>query len=362
MKDYYKILGIFKDVLSEEIKKAFFRLAQRYHPDKERNPEKFKEINEAYQILGDKEKRAQYDRFGTVFEEAPFGARRGETPFSEGFDFFSFGKDFDTSVFEEIFEDFFGAAPFARERTSKRKRGRDIFVDIKISLEETFTGVKKEISLEKFTTCSRCKGNGTEPGTRLKTCPSCRGAGKVKEIHQTFLGTFTRANVCPQCQGFGRIPEKNCSKCHGEGRIKEEKKSVVSIPAGISDKERILIAGEGEAGEKGQNSGNLYVRVYVMEHPYFVRRGDDIYFNFDVNFSQATLGDKIDIPTLAGKVGLQIPSGTQAGKLLRLKGMGIPHLNRRGKGDMYVKINVRTPQKLTKKQKELIKRLKEEGI
>jgi len=364
MKDYYKILGISKNASSEEIKRAFFRLAQKYHPDKGGDPEKFKEINEAYQVLSDKEKKAQYDRFGTVFEGAPFGGGAKETPFSEGFDFssFGFGSNFDTSVFEEIFEDFFGTSPFARERGPRKKKGQDIFIDITITLEEAFTGVKREIVLEKFNICPKCKGSGTEPGTKLKTCPSCRGAGRVKAVHQTFLGTFTRTNICPQCQGFGKIPEKNCTRCNGQGRTREEKKISISIPSGISDRERILVEGEGEAGARGQSSGNLYVRVHLAEHPYFLRRGDDIYFNIDVNFSQAALGDKVDIPTLAGKVELQIPSGTQAGKLLKLRGMGMPHLNRRGKGDMYVKINVKTPARLTKEQKELIRKLREEGL
>jgi len=361
-KDYYKILGVSRDASKDEIKRAFFRLAQKYHPDKGGDSEKFKEINEAYQVLGDQEKRTQYDKFGRVFEGAPFGADRRETPFAEGFDFSSFGRGFDTSAFEEIFEDFFGAAPFTREERGRRTRGRDILVDIKISLEEAFTGIKQEISLEKFIICPKCKGNGAEPGSRLKNCPSCRGTGRVKEIRQTFLGTFTKTNICPQCQGTGKIPEKNCSKCRGEGRIKQEKKIVVSVPPGISDKEKFFIPREGEAGGRGIKPGDLYIRVHVREHPYFVRRGDDVYINFDVNFSQAVLGDKVDIPTLAGQVELQIPSGTQTGKLLKLKGMGMPHLHRRGKGDMYVKINVRTPKRLTKKQKELIKKLKEEGV
>jgi len=355
MKDYYKILGISRGASPDEIKRAFFRLAQKHHPDKGGDSKKFKEINEAYQVLSDKEKRTQYDRFGRVFEEAPFSAGR------EGFDFSSFGKGFDTSIFEDIFEDFFGATPFTR-RKETRERGRDIVVDFEITLKEAFTGTKKEISLEKFVVCPRCKGNGAEPGAKIQSCPSCRGTGQVKEVHQTFLGTFTRANLCPQCQGTGKIPEKNCSKCRGSGRAKKEEKTIVSIPPGISDKERILISGEGEAGRKGAKPGDLFARIHIKEHPYFIRRGDDMYLDLDVNFSQAALGDKVDIPTLAGQVELQIPSGTQAGKLLRLKGMGMTHLHKRGKGDMYIKINVRTPRRLTREQKELIQKLREEGI
>jgi molecular chaperone DnaJ len=365
MKDYYKILGVSRNASGEEIKKAFYRLAHKYHPDKGGDSKKFKEINEAYQVLSNQEKRAQYDRFGTTFEGgAPFGAGGQGGPFGEGFDFSKFQEGFegfDTSSFGDIFEDFFGASPFRGARTKKAK-AQDIIVDVKITLQEVFSGTKKEISLRKFITCDRCQGTGAEPGTKIGTCPFCRGEGRVKEIRQTFLGSFTRTTVCPQCRGEGRFPEKKCTKCQGEGRIKDIKKMSFSIPAGVSDGEAIKISGEGDAGGRGRNSGDLFIRVHIEDHLYFKRRGDDIYFDLEVNFSQAALGDKVDIPTLAGKVELKIPSGTQAGKLLRLKEMGIPHFYGRGKGDMYVRINVKTPRKLTRKQKELIERLKEEGI
>lgn len=362
MKDYYKILGVSRNASQDEVKKAFFKLAQKHHPDKGGDSNKFKEINEAYQILGDKEKRSQYDRFGTAFEGSPFGAGGQGSPFSGGFDSSSFGKGFDSTVFEDIFEDFFGSSPFTKQKRRRTQKGRDMLLDIEITLEEAFTGAQREVSLERFIVCPKCKGQGGEPGTKIKDCPSCRGAGQVKEVHRTFLGTFTRTNICPQCQGTGKIPEKNCSQCRGKGRAKQEQKITVSIPSGISNKEEILISGKGEAGERGTSPGDLYVRTHVRDHPHFIRRGDDIYFSLDVNFSQATLGDKVDIPTLAGEIELQIPSGTQAGKLLRLKGMGIPHLHSRGKGGMYIKVNVKTPKKLTKKQRELIKKLQEEGI
>lgn len=364
MKDYYKILGVSRDASDDEIKRAFFRLAQKYHPDKGGSPEKFKEINEAYQILSDKEKKSQYDRFGQVFEGVPFEtwAESQGSPFSRDFDFSFFGGDFDSSLFEDIFEEIFGTSPFRVWKVKRKARGKDILSSVDISLEEAFSGVKKEIFLEKYIACTSCNGNGAESGSRIIICPSCRGTGKVKEIHQTFLGSFAKRAICPQCQGEGKIPEKKCKKCNGEGRIRDKKRVVVSIPAGISNREQIKITGEGEVGARGRKPGDLYIKVYVMEHPSFKRRGDDIYFDFEVKFSQATLGDKVDIPTLAGKVELQIPPGTQAGKLLRLKGMGMSYLGERGKGDMYVKIQVETPKKLTKKQRDLIEKLKKEGI
>jgi molecular chaperone DnaJ len=286
----------------------------------------------------------------------PFGAGTQGSPFGKGF---GFGDFEDFGDIGDIFEEFFGKSPFTK---TKRRKAKDITIEIELTLEEVFSGVKKEITLHKFTVCPRCQGNGAEPGTKMETCPSCRGTGRVQQVHQTFLGSFTKTAVCPQCQGEGRFPEKKCTKCQGEGRIKDFEKISFSIPAGIQNKEVIRVEGKGEAGGRGRKSGDLLIGVYIKEHPHFKRRGDDVYFDLDVNFSQATLGDKVDVPTLAGEVELKIPAGTQAGKLLRLKGMGIPHLYGRGKGDMYVKINVKTPKKLTRTQKDLIEKLKEEGV
>lgn len=366
MKDYYKVLGISRNASQDEIKKAFYRLAHKYHPDKGGNSEKFKEINEAYQILGNKNKRDQYDKFGTSFDDSQFGAGAGAgaggqgSPFSQGFDFSSAGEGFDSSVFEDIFENFFGGSSFGRKK--QKQRGENIAVEIELSLEEVFSGAEREISIRKFVICDRCNGSGAEPGFKMKTCPSCGGTGQVKQVHQTIFGSFTKAGVCPQCQGEGKFPEKKCRKCQGEGRVKNIEKISFSVPPGMSNGETVRVPGKGEADVRKKESGDLFVRVYVREHPYFVRRGDDIYYDLEVNFSQAALGDKVDVPTLAGEVELKIPSGTQAGKLLRLKGMGIPHIRGRGKGDEYIKINVKTPKKLTREQKKIIEKLKEEGI
>ena len=358
MKDYYKILGVAKNASQDDIKKAFYKLAHKHHPDKGGNPEKFKEINEAYQTLSDKKKRGQYDKFGQSFDgSSPFGGEGNQGPFGDGgFDFRGF-EGFDTSNMEDIFETFFGG-----RKQEKRRKAEDILIDVDLTLKDVFFGIKQEINLNKFIVCDKCNGSGGEKGSKIIRCPSCGGEGKVKEVHQTFLGSFTKATICPQCKGQGKFPEKKCLKCRGEGRIKGINKVSFSIPAGVEDGETIRIREEGNYGGKGKESGNLFVRVHVREHPFFERRGDDIYFNLNVNFSIAALGGKIDVPTLAGEVELKIPQGTQAGKLLRMKGMGIPHIQRRGKGDMYVKVMVKTPQKLTKKQKELIKEIRKEGI
>lgn len=369
MKDYYKILGVSRDASQEEIKKAFYKLAHKYHPDKGGDPEKFKEINEAYQVLGNKEKRAQYDKFGTTFDNmagAGYQHSGGFSPF-EGFDFdfSSFGKergfDFDTSIFEEIFGDFFGeGSPFSSGK--KRKKEKDIIIDLYISLEEAYSGVEKVITLSKYKECDECKGSGMVLGSKEKECPSCRGSGRVKEIKNTIFGTFAKTSTCPQCNGIGSVPEEKCRKCRGEGRIWGREDLKISIPAGIEDSETIKIPGKGEKGKRGILSGDLYVRIHIEPHSRFKRRGDDIFYETTISFSEAVLGTKKDIPTLGGTVELKIPPGTQNGKLLRLRGMGMPHLNKRGNGDMYVKVNVKIPTKLTKRQKELIEKLKEEGL
>lgn len=358
MKDYYEILGIAKDASKEDIKKAFYKLAHKYHPDKGGDPEKFKEINEAYQVLSDEKKRSQYDQFGQTFD----GAAGGGSPFGQGFEGF---EGFDASSLEDLFGDLFGgASPFGFGGGSRKRRevAQDIVVDIDVSLQEVFSGTKRQVSLRKYVNCDKCSGSGIEPGSKMNTCPSCRGEGKVKEIRKTFLGSFAKTTICPQCKGEGNVPEKECTRCKGEGRIKELKKATFDVPAGISDGETLKFSGEGDAGGRGRDSGDFYVRVHIEDDPRFKRREDDIFYNLEVDFSQAALGDKMDIPTLGGKIELKIPSGTQAGKLLRLKGMGLPHYYGRGKGDMYVKVNVKTPTKLTSKQKELIEKLKKEGL
>ena len=355
MKDYYQILGVSRDASPEEIKKAYWKLAHKYHPDKKGGDEKkFKEINEAYQVLSNKQKRAQYDQFGQTFE--------GETGPGFGFKQWSWGvPDFDFGDLGDIFEEAFGFGSTRKPRD--RNRGRDIEIEIEISLEDTLKNTEKEVYITKFVKCPRCGGTGAEPGTKLRECFTCRGTGRVQQVKRTFFGTFTRYVTCPECHGEGRVPEKPCNVCKGEGRIEKREKIKISIPAGIDSGQRVRIKGEGEAGRRGGKAGDLYVRVVVKPHPIFERKGDDLYLTKTISFSQAALGDEIEVPTLEGsRILLKVPQGTDSGKVFRISGKGIPHFSGFGRGDLYVKLILKTPRRLTKKQKELLEKLKEEGI
>jgi molecular chaperone DnaJ len=372
-KDYYEILGVSRDASDEEIKKAYRRLAHKYHPDKgSGNEERFKEVNEAYQILSDREKRAQYDQFGSVFEQSGAGAGGfGGFDFSGFADAFSrgqggvkfeFGEDFSSS-FGDIFSDIFGGEVGRKKR---RERGEDVSIDVDITLEEASTGVEKEINMYLSSVCSKCKGSGAEPGSKIEVCKTCNGSGQVRKERRTILGAFASIEMCYSCQGQGSSPEKYCTKCGGDGKTKESKNIKIKIPAGISNGQTIRIAGQGEAGFRpgsGKSaSGDLYVTIHLKPHPIFKRKGDDIYYNLEVNFSQAVLGDKVEVPTLQGSVRLKIPSGIQSGKVIKLRDKGIPHLQKRGRGDMFVVIQVRIPEKLSRKQKQLLEELKKEGL
>jgi molecular chaperone DnaJ len=358
MKDYYKILGVPPNASDDEIRKAYYKLAHKYHPDKGGDEKKFKEINEAYRVLSDKEKRAQYDRYGRVFEEMPAGEETGfewfwGRPDEEfGFDFGDLG---------EMVEEIFGFRTQRRKRDIKR--GRDIKIDLEISLEETLKGTKKKIVLEKMVVCPRCQGTGGEPGTKISECFSCRGSGEVQQIKKTFFGSFTRTTICPECGGEGYRPEKPCNVCGGEGRIKGEEEIEIFIPPGVDNNQIIKILGKGDAGRRKGKAGDLYVRIFVKEHPIFERKGDDLYISIPISFSQAALGDEIEVPTIEGKkILLKVPAGTESGKILRISGKGIPHFSGQGRGNLYVKLIVKTPKKLTKKQRELLEKLKEEGL
>ncbi len=348
MKDYYKTLGVSENASQEEIKKAFHRLAHKHHPHKGGDEKKFKEINEAYQILSDKNKRAQYDQFGSVPEGQGFNWQ----DFSSGFDDFDFG---------DIFGDIFG---FGRKSQKKDfKRGKDIRIDLEIPLKDTLKETKKTISLKKFETCSRCQGKGAEPGTSVKECFSCRGTGRVQQVRRTFLGSITQWSVCPECQGEGYIPEKPCNVCGGEGRVKKEEEIEIVIPAGVDTDQILRIEGKGNAGRKGGETGDLYIRIFVKQDTHFMREGDDLHTAAEISFSQAALGDKIEITTLEGKkIELKVPSGTQSGKILKISNKGVPHFSGYGRGNLYVVLKVKTPQKLTKEQKKLLKDLKDKGL
>ena len=361
MKDYYQILGVSRDATAEDIKKAYYKLAHKYHPDKGGDEKKFKEINEAYQVLSNTEKRTQYDKFGRVFEGAS-GA--GAEP---GFDFqWAWGRpdidfEFDFGDLGEMVDEMFG---FSTPRKRKDlKRGKDIEIEMEISLQDSLKTKEREITILKYVTCSRCQGKGAEPGTKVVECFSCRGTGEVQQIKKTFFGSFTRWTICPECGGEGNRPEKFCNVCKGEGRIKGEEKIKIWIPAGVDTNQVIKVEGKGEAGKRGGKPGDLYVRIFVKKHPVFERKGDDLYIDVPISFSQAALGDEIEIPTLDGKkIILKIPSGTESGKILRISEKGIPHFSGYGRGNLYVELIIKTPKKLTKRQKELLEKLKEEGI
>jgi len=357
MKDYYKILGVPRNASQEEIKRAYHRLAHKYHPDKGGDEKKFKEINEAYQVLGNKERRAQYDKFGQSFDFSEAGRNGG------GFDFesiFENIKGFDFG-FGDIFEDFFDFSKKAQREDINR--GEDIEIEVVLDLEDVLNNIKKTVSLERMVRCPRCNGLGAEPGSKIKECFSCRGTGEVQQIKKTIFGTVTRYVVCPECHGEGKIPEVPCNVCKGEGRIKKTEEVNIVIPKGVDSGQTIKIAGEGNAGRKGGETGDLYVKIFIRKHPVFERRGDDLFITTPITFSQAALGDEIEIPTLEGKkILLKIPSGTPSGKIFRISGKGIPHFSRWGRGSLYVEVVVKVPKHLTKNQKELLRKLKEEGL
>ncbi len=373
-KDYYSILGISKGASDEEIKKAYRKLAHKYHPDKKGGDEKkFKEINEAYQTLSDKQKRSQYDQFGSTFEQA--GAGGGGGAGFGGFDYsdifrrasagaggikFDFG---DLGGFGDAFEDIFGGR---REKAEVRFRGEDISVDVEMTLEEAAKGMERELNIYLRSVCPICHGSGAAPGSKIKECPTCHGTGKIRKIRRTFLGSFAQVETCPDCQGEGSRPEKNCPKCGGDGRVRETRKIKVAIPAGIADGQTIQLVGQGEVGMRPSSGksipGDLFVTVHVKPHSYFQRKGDDIYFTLEINFSQAVMGDYFEIPTLDGKVKLKIPAGIQSGKIIKLSGKGLPHLHGRGQGDQLVVVKVKIPERITRKQKRIIEEMKEEGM
>ncbi|MFA6485347.1 MAG: molecular chaperone DnaJ [Parcubacteria group bacterium] len=370
MADYYNILGVSKGSSDDEIKKAYRKLAHKYHPDKAGGDEKkFKEINEAYQVLSDKSKREQYDRFGKTFEGGGFSAGGGSAyggDFS-GFDFSNFSRqqggginfEFGGEDLEDIFSNFFGGGRGRAQ--ARKKRGQDIQVDVEIDFLEMIRGTEREINIRKNTTCDRCAGTGGDPGSEQKTCPVCKGAGRVQKTSRSFLGSFSQVTTCPECQGEGKIWEKKCSKCKGAGRTQENQTIKIKIPAGIENGGVISVSGVGEAGEKGASAGDLYINVHVRSHPKFVRHGLDIHSEETISFSLAALGGEISIETVDGQLILKIPAGTQSGEIFRIKEKGVPEVRGRGRGNQMVKIIVTIPRKLTREQKELIEKLGKTG-
>ena len=356
MADYYKILGVEKSASDEEIKKAYRKLAHKYHPDKEGgDEEKFKEINEAYQVLSDKTKRAQYDQFGQTFNGAggPGGGFEGFSGFG-GFGQGGFGGFSGASGWEDVFSDIFGGrggAGFHQES------GRDIQVDVEISFEEMVSGAKKEVKLYKNISCDVCGGSGGAPGSKQDTCPDCKGSGRIRKSIRTILGTIAQESICDRCKGKGKIYSEKCKRCSGEGVYRSEKTIVVDIPAGINSGQTISVRGEGEAGKQGAPSGDLFVNVYVKKHSKFRRDEDNIVSEENISFPQAVLGDKIEVETIEGRVSMKIPAGTQSGEIFRIRNMGVPHLRGGGRGHHLVRIKVIIPKKISRREKELINEL-----
>ncbi len=348
-RDYYDVLGVSKDASKAEIKKAFRKLARKYHPDvsKEENAEeKFKEINEAYETLYDDQKRAQYDQFGHA------GAQ------GQGFGGFGGGGS-GFGGFDDIFDMFFGGG--ARRDPNAPRQGADLQYTVVLEFEEAIFGKETTISIPKEEECDTCRGTGAKPGTRPETCSSCNGSGQLNEEQNTPFGRVVNRRVCHHCNGSGKIIPDKCNTCGGSGKVKKRQKIDISIPAGIDDGQRIKVSGKGEPGINGGPPGDLYVLVHVREHEIFERDGDDIYCELPITFAQAALGDEVEVPTVHGKVQFTIPAGTQTGKVFRLKGKGAPNVHGYGKGDQHVQVRVITPTKLTDRQKELLREFNEIG-
>ena len=345
-RDYYEVLGIQKGADEKEIKRAYKRLAMKYHPDRTKgdkeSEEKFKEINEAYEVLADKEKRATYDQFGhAAFENGGAGAG--------GFGGFS-GADFG-DIFGDMFGDIFGGGR-GRQRVV---RGEDLRYDIEITLEEAVRGTKKDIQINTLAQCEHCHGSGAEKDSKVETCATCHGTGRIRQQR----GFFVTEATCPHCNGSGKKIEKPCKKCHGDGRVHKKKNLSVTIPAGVDTGNQLRLSGEGAAGENGAPAGDLYVVIHVKEHHIFERDGSNLYCEVPISFTMAALGGEIEVPTLDGREKLKIPEGTQTGKLFRMRGKGITAARSSYAGDLICKIIVETPISLNEEQKELLRKLEE---
>jgi molecular chaperone DnaJ len=344
-RDYYEVLGVGRTASPEELKSAFRRLAREYHPDVNKSPdaeERFKELNEAYAVLSDAEKRTVYDRYG-----------------HEGLSGMGGMPDFTTVDFSDIFEDLFGFG-FGRSSTRSRnrpRRGADLSYTANLTFEEAVFGVDKEIEITRDEVCGGCRGSGAEPGTSPVRCSTCNGSGEVRTVRQTLLGSMVQVTTCPTCQGKGEVIATPCSTCRGRGFERKTIKKTVSIPAGVDHGNQIRLAGEGQPGASGGPNGNLYLEIAVKEHKYFRRRKNDIFLDVNINIAQAALGAEIEVPTLDGKVKLNIPPGTQPGKTFRMRSKGVPFLRSNGRGDQMVVVNVDIPTRLTKEQRELLEQL-----
>ncbi|MCR4692796.1 MAG: molecular chaperone DnaJ [Firmicutes bacterium] len=353
-RDYYEVLGISKGASADEIKKAYRKEAKKYHPDLHPGDKaaeaKFKEINEAYEVLSDSDKKARYDQFGHAGVDPNFGGGAG----GGGFD--GFGD------FGDIFSDIFGGFGFGggSSRRNGPKRGADIRQIIELTFEEAAFGCKKKITLNKMETCETCHGSGAKPGTNPQTCTRCGGSGQVTTQTRTPLGYMRNVTTCPECHGSGKIIKDPCSSCHGSGRVRRQRTIEVDIPQGINDGQTMQISGGGEPGTKGGPTGDLLLTIRIKKHEIFTRDEFDVYITMPITFVQAVLGATIKVPTISGVVEYDIPQETQTGSVFRLRGKGIPYIRGKGRGDQYVKVEIETPKNLSARQKELLRQF--EGI
>jgi molecular chaperone DnaJ len=345
-RDYYEILGLPRTATADDIKSAFRRLAREFHPDVNRNPdaeEKFKEINEAYVVLSDAEKRAAYDRYGFAGVN-----NMGGMP------------DFTNVGFEEIFEEFFGFGGFGGGQRRKRnapRRGADLSYNLQLSFEEAFSGASKEVEITRDEPCPSCKGSGAETGTSPVKCTTCGGRGEVRQMRQTFIGSMVQVTTCPTCNGAGEVINTPCHTCRGRGFDRKKSHKLVNVPPGVDNGTQIRLAGEGQPGAFGGPNGNLYFEIQVKPHQFFRRKGDDVYLDYSINIAQAALGYDAEIPIVDGKAKLHIGMGTQPGKVFTIKGKGMPRLRGGGRGDQHVVITVDVPTKLTVEQRKVFEEL-----
>ena len=359
-RDFYEVLGVAKGASADEIKKAYRTLARKYHPDvnKEAGAEtKFKEINEAYQTLSDDRKRAAYDQFGHAGQQ--FGGGPGGF---EGFDFSDmfrgggfgggFTGNFGGTPFEDLFDTFFGGG---HRQKAGPKRGDDLRYDLEVTLEEASRGVTKELNIPHFVACQTCKGTGAKAGTSPEKCNECKGTGQVRRVQRTMLGSFTQVAPCPECGGSGQVIKSPCPDCHGRGQVRKTHKVEVNIPAGIETGHKLRIPKAGDSGEKGGGPGDLYIFITVGDDARFQRDGADLHHREMISFVKAAIGGTIEVPTIDGNAELKVPAGTQPNTVLRMKEKGMPHLNSRAKGDLYVHIEVETPVNVSKEQADLLK-------
>lgn len=355
-KDYYAILGVQKNATEDEIKKSFRRLAHEHHPDKGGDPQKFKDVNEAFQVLGDKEKRAKYDRFGSAaFEQGGFGGAHG---FS-GFDGFNINVE-DFGDFGDVFSEMFGFG--GRGRKAGRRRGQDIETDVRIDFLESVKGATKNVKLYKHDACSACAGSGAEAGSKTETCKTCGGQGAVRQATRTFFGTIQTTVECPECAGTGSKADTACKTCAGTGAERRTKEIQISIPPGIADGEALKVAGEGEFPGKNGQAGDLYVRVSVASHPVFTREGNNVLSTVRIPYSTLVLGGDVDIDTVDGKGSLSIPAGTESGTVFKIRAKGFPYLRSGGRGDMLVTVHPLVPSRPTKEQKMSLEDLRDAGL